>query len=401
MGDKRSTKVLVLLPGYQLFGQERALIGLAKLLRPQGVECSFLLHGDWGQMIARWLDQERFVYFMLPMGTLWSFRMALRAPWLPIRNMWRSVVCSLALRRILAAGGYSNVIIGNSTFALYLLPALATTEISVIFRHGDEPTTHSWFHRLVNLSLFSRANRHVVNCEFIARRLVAQFPRANPKVIYNTPVQRIDGDNGAGDADTLDTAKPGGAKRLLFVGQMAEHKGILLLVETFELLAAEFPDIVLDLVGDIPGVGECRPKNIFAAITHLLEKYPDRVFHHGYRDDVAVFYRRAHIHVCPSIWQEPSPNVVQDAKQYGLPSVVFDVGGVPELVSHGEDGYVCLQPTTAALAEGIRYFLADPDRLQRAGKLARHSIETRFGNQRFIGEWMEVLGLAPSEGCHG
>lgn len=402
MDDMHKTRVLILLPGMQMFGQETALLGLAKLLRPLGCECSFLLHSSWGQVIASRLEKEGFGYFLLPMGTLWSSRMSLRDPLSPVRNILGTISSSLALKNILTKETYSQLIIGNSTFGLYLLPALYFSNIPLIWRHGDEPTTHSWFHRLASRLLFSRANLHVANCAFIARRLAKLIPNRLVKIIYNTPVNRLVEDGEANHVDHMvnQIQRSNDEVRLLFIGQLGEHKGIMLLIDAFEMLIDEFPAMTLDIVGDIPGVGEYRPRNIAGAVAGLLGRHPSKVFHYGYQSNIDPYCKRAHVHIFPSIWPEPSPNVVMEAKQYGLPSVAFDVGGVSELISHGEDGYICQEISAAAFAEGIRYFLIDNERRLRSGRLAKQSIETRFGNLRFVEEWSEVLGLEVREDGH-
>jgi len=79
-----------------------------------------------------------------------------------------------------------------------------------------------------------------------------------------------------------------------------------------------------------------------------------------------------------------------EAKQAGIPSVVFPTGALPEIIVHGENGWLCSAPTAAALAEGIEYFLADPDRLERAGRAARVSLEP-FSRERFSEAWWQVF----------
>jgi glycosyltransferase involved in cell wall biosynthesis len=80
-----------------------------------------------------------------------------------------------------------------------------------------------------------------------------------------------------------------------------------------------------------------------------------------------------------------------EAKQAGIPSVVFPTGALPEIIVHGVDGWMCAGPTAVALAEGIEYFLADPDRLERAGRAARVSLEP-FNREQFAEAWWRVFG---------
>ena len=84
-------------------------------------------------------------------------------------------------------------------------------------------------------------------------------------------------------------------------------------------------------------------------------------------------------------------NVVLEAKLCGKPSVVFPTGGLPELIEHGVDGYICRDCTVEALGDGIDYFVKNPDARYASGKAARRSLEEKFGQQRFRHEWSEAF----------
>ena len=99
----------------------------------------------------------------------------------------------------------------------------------------------------------------------------------------------------------------------------------------------------------------------------------------------------AGIHCIPSRQElrEGFGIVVIEAKRAGIPSVVTLSGGLPELVSHGEDGWVCHEDTAEALAEGIEYFF-DRDRLQR-GMAAAKASAAMYSRDRFERSWRAVF----------
>lgn len=385
MADKR---LLILLPGNQLFGQEQALIGIANTLRTYGFAPHFLLHAKWGQTIATYLEQQGFKFTMLPMGTLWSISLALREPKILLNNIWSVIRTSFVFLKLNNQERIPYIVLGNATFSLYLLPALFITKITVIYRHGDDAPDHSIFHRIMMRLLFRRVNRHTANCQYLKTRLTTRFPAIDPVVIYNTPWREAPPKliNAS-----LHRDKSSCCKRVVYVGQLSEQKGVLMLLQAFCILAPAHPDLVLDLVGEIPGVGKCKVDEITSTLQRAMKEFPDRLFQYGFQNDVGEFYQNANVHVCPSIWQEPSPNVVLEAKQYGLPSVVFNVGGLSELIVHKDDGFVCEQVSAKALAEGIEYFLENDSVCSQAGEAARQSINDKF-SKRGLGErWLELL----------
>jgi len=70
---------------------------------------------------------------------------------------------------------------------------------------------------------------------------------------------------------------------------------------------------------------------------------------------------RSDLLVVPSLWPEPFGMVGIEAGLRGVPAVAFDVGGIGEWLSDGENGYLVPgnPPTASALAEAIVKFLVD------------------------------------------
>lgn len=94
-------------------------------------------------------------------------------------------------------------------------------------------------------------------------------------------------------------------------------------------------------------------------------------------EQLVSLYRAADLFVLPSL-QENLPNTVMEAMACGIPCVAFDVGGVGELITHGENGYLADAADVRELAEGITWMLADDDRRAMLGRQARATIEAGF-----------------------
>jgi glycosyltransferase involved in cell wall biosynthesis len=60
------------------------------------------------------------------------------------------------------------------------------------------------------------------------------------------------------------------------------------------------------------------------------------------------------------------------------------------MVRHAIDGWVCPDVTPASIAEGLVYFLSDPERARRAGDQALES-ERIYNRDRFSAAWAEVF----------
>ena len=205
---------------------------------------------------------------------------------------------------------------------------------------------------------------------------------AKMQVIHNFPPSRVQ--IGKPKLPEL----PAGALVVTFLGQVAEHKGILILLEAMARLVAGGRNLVLWVAGD-----QTWDNGFFEKVNRCVTSLTlqDRVTFFGYVTNVVPVLERTDLHICPSLFPDPLPNVVVEAKQCGKPSVVFPNGGLPELVEHKVDGYICRDSSVDALVEGISYYLDRPDERRRAGEAARNSLEEKYGLERFRKQWAEVF----------
>jgi len=166
----------------------------------------------------------------------------------------------------------------------------------------------------------------------------------------------------------------GGPLRLLFLGRIETRKGIGHLVPVLQELLASGRDLVVDIIGE-----EVDAANA-ARVAGLVAAWPGRVVWHGFLSEAGVdaLMRQAHVFVAPSLY-ESFGLIYVEAQRYGLPSVAFATGGVPEVVSDGVDGLLVPLADTRGLLAALARLADDPDLRRRLSQGARHSYETRFG----------------------
>ena len=82
--------------------------------------------------------------------------------------------------------------------------------------------------------------------------------------------------------------------------------------------------------------------------------------------------------MAPSECEENCPLSVIEAMAYGKPVVASRVGGIPELVRHGETGLL-FQPTDRRdLSAKIQIMMNDPELRRRFGRLGRKVVESDY-----------------------
>lgn len=145
-------------------------------------------------------------------------------------------------------------------------------------------------------------------------------------------------------------------KVMLFFGLVRKYKGLIHLLNAMPKIIQNVPNIKLFVVGDFGNDKEEYMEKIesLGIAEHL-------VIRDGYvpDDEVEPYFAGADINVCPYETATQS-GILQIAFGFGLPAVVTRVGGLPEVVTDGETGYVVEAFNPDALADAvIDYFNND------------------------------------------
>ena len=85
--------------------------------------------------------------------------------------------------------------------------------------------------------------------------------------------------------------------------------------------------------------------------------------------EIAQLYNAVDLFVTPSL-QDNLPNTIVEAMACGTPCVGFHVGGIPEMISHEQDGYMARYKDSNDFAHGIAWCL-DDNRLATLRQQAR------------------------------
>lgn len=374
-------RVLSAINGMELFGHERGNIEVFKILRDMGAEVIIGINALPDNNVALELSRLGFTTFALPFEAQWSIQRVVKNPIVAFTNIWALLRCSWLFYHAIRNFCPTHIHLGSPLVYSYLALALGVSKTPLIYRMGDAPPLDSPFNLRIWRMAMRRTTHLVSNSEFV-RRMALNVGAKNATVIYNLAPTSTDVNRES--MPLVDASRP---LRLLYVGAVAEHKGLIPLVEAIAQLGHEYPSLRLEIVG-----GSRWDTFFRASLTSLISSLDiaNRVTFHGHVAEPYKFYQIAALHVAPSIWQEPSANVVFEAKAAGIPSVVFPSGGLPELISHKVDGYICRENSKDALVEALRWMLADTARLRRMGDAASVDSSARFGLERFAREWAGV-----------
>jgi glycosyltransferase involved in cell wall biosynthesis len=97
----------------------------------------------------------------------------------------------------------------------------------------------------------------------------------------------------------------------------------------------------------------------------------------GYRNDVADLLNACDLFCMPSLNEALGYSLIE-AMAVGKPVVASDVGGIPEVISHGKEGLLVKPKDAKALSDTIERFLSDPSLMNQFGRNAMQKVKSRF-----------------------
>jgi glycosyltransferase involved in cell wall biosynthesis len=154
------------------------------------------------------------------------------------------------------------------------------------------------------------------------------------------------------------------ARRILFVAQDVNNpmKGMSYLDEAVKMLKGDEKVEVIALGRDIPYINN--------------------------EEEMVELYNSVDAFVLPSL-SENLPNTIMEAMACGVPCVAFDVGGIPEMIDHKENGFLARFQNVEDLANGIRYVLS-PENNERLGKAARAKVIECYSEKIVAQQYIKV-----------
>ncbi len=158
------------------------------------------------------------------------------------------------------------------------------------------------------------------------------------------------------------------------------RKGITYLVDALTILKNDYPQT------------EAVEVVIFGKNNHFdVNQLPFRVHELkliNSQQQLAEIYSMADVYITPSL-EDNLPNTVMEALACGTPVVAFNTGGIPEMVNHGQNGYLAELMSATDLAKGLHEVLHLANATEMAAK-ARQKVLENYTNEKVAQQYIEV-----------
>ncbi|MFH0794035.1 MAG: glycosyltransferase family 4 protein [bacterium] len=284
-----------------------------------------------------------------------------------LRSLWSD---ARAMRRLAKARRFDVIHTHGSQDSwatAAALAGLAPRPLVMRTRHNIFPIRDHWANRWLwgrfTDSIACISNAILEDCAakpYLSRERLALIPSA------------VDADYYAGGQGARVQAELGLEGRYVagITGRLREEKGHRYLLEALPQVAAVAPDFILLVVGagSLEDALRAQARELGVA---------NRVIFTGFRADIADVLAALDLFIMPSV-SEGLGTAVIEAAAAGLPIIASDVGGIPDIITHGIEGWLIAPTQSSALAEAILRFYHDRALARRCAEAAASKARKRF-----------------------
>ncbi|RAS10194.1 glycosyltransferase family 4 protein [Cupriavidus alkaliphilus] len=168
-----------------------------------------------------------------------------------------------------------------------------------------------------------------------------------------------------------------------YVGRMSPEKNPLGFIDLIERIYPQLPDARFVLAGDGAQTDEVRRR---------VQKSPagGQLQYRGYASDVRAVLQTLDVLVLPSKL-DGRPNIVMEANACGIPVIGAPVGGVPELITEGVNGFLAHPAESDRILGILSAWRQNPAELTRFKQSSRQYAERHFSRQQMMDSYDDVF----------
>lgn len=259
----------------------------------------------------------------------------------------------------------------------------------VLHMHNDHLSARLFrpFYRLA----LAKVDRVICVSDYIRRCAIAAFPDYTDKFCVvinatNPEVFKPYGEQALAALAGVVTFDPA-CHYLLYVGRLTEIKGVHVLIAAFQHIHARLPNTRLIITGS-SFFGGAAKTDYEQQLVDLAQPVSDAIVFTGFlpHDKLRYLYSAVDVVCLPSVWQDPCPLVVFESMSSGSCLVATSVGGIPEVVTNGEDGVLVKPNDAIGMADAVCEVLAHPMKKSEMETRARQKMLRSFTWERLVTE---------------
>ena len=370
-------KVLVICGAGIFSGKEKIMLSLLFGLKEQGYD-PFCITSSWNDgMFINSLIEAGIPYKKLRIGFI-SFSLKFKILLMTLEQLLYIVPVWFLYSRFIRQHKPSIVIHTNYHHAILLSPILSRKQLHVYHSHESIRTENVYkkIFKIINkkMSYFVGVSNFVCN-----RIELLGIPKEKIVCIHNGLEIK---ENFSRFEINQRLVKIG------VIGQIGQWKGHEDVIDALEVLNTEKIDA--DYVCLIFGKGSDEYEG-YLKRKISEKKLMARIIWMGYEKDIERIYNDLDIVCVVSRSEEPFATTALEAANFSIPLIVSNKGGLPEIVTNGENGFIVEAQNHKQLAVKIKLLLENGELRKQMGITNHQMLQQRYSHQQFIENWINLF----------
>jgi glycosyltransferase involved in cell wall biosynthesis len=175
--------------------------------------------------------------------------------------------------------------------------------------------------------------------------------------------------------------------QILFLGHIGKAKGSFVLAETAKILKEKGEDFLIRMVGSELTRGEIDSLQKMIEENNLEDVM--QIHPPAFGEQKLEFFRQADLFAYPS-FHEGIPIAVIEAMACGLPIVATCVGGLPDLIQEGINGFLVPPGQAGELADKIAFLIRDCQLRQKMQRESYRLAQDQFEIEQYVNQLVSI-----------
>ena len=172
---------------------------------------------------------------------------------------------------------------------------------------------------------------------------------------------------------------------VVFAGRLVWEKGVDVLIKAFAKVRQQIPEAKLLIAGE--GIERGNLENL---VEELNLQDSVSFLGHLSRASLESKFNQAWVQVIPSRWAEPFGLVAAEAQMRGTAVIASNMGGLAEIVRHGETGFLVPPDRVNLLAKNLIAILQDKQLAEKFGELGRKIVLDNFSEDVYVENFLAL-----------
>jgi glycosyltransferase involved in cell wall biosynthesis len=169
-----------------------------------------------------------------------------------------------------------------------------------------------------------------------------------------------------------------------YMGRLSPEKGIENFVKAITLLSKDMDDLNFLIIGDGKLMSEIKlytKENDLDINTTIL----GRVDH----DELPKYLNELKMLVIPS-YTEGLPNIMLESMACGTPVLATSVGGIPDIITDSQNGFILTDNSPQTIAEGVKKVLKYPEK-DEISMESEKTVKKYFNYETVVKQWSDIF----------